>query len=321
MGNITFTTEGNQLTNQVGPIELGPDMNPLRVVLYVESAKRLLRFHLSYTVRMVDDNGATIWEQSGKGGSKPSRTRMNRGGYINPKKNRTIALDPFNLEKDGKFTFLCTIHDKGKTKFSLRANLAVRRDVNVLNPFILVAGGAISLIGLVILLSSRKEAIREYNEKVKENRRKEKERDEAEARRMKRGEWGKWEGRTQIRRASPKKIELSQSIRLSLLTGSIVFLCGLDIAFFHISIPFRGLLPGLATALAGILICRIGRGVVVDGTVQKIYRWRGLFRKPLLWHEDDVSRYETLEIDKKLGPKSGNSNYGRSVHYPLYLVT
>ncbi|MDH3258705.1 MAG: hypothetical protein OEM19_04495, partial [Deltaproteobacteria bacterium] len=60
MGNITFTAEGNQLTNQVGPIELGPDMNPLRVVLYVESAKRSVRFHLSYTVRMLDNNGAIV---------------------------------------------------------------------------------------------------------------------------------------------------------------------------------------------------------------------------------------------------------------------
>ncbi len=321
MGTITFTGEGNRLTNQVGPIELGPHMNPLRVVLYVENANRSWRYHLTYTVSMVDDNGATVWEQSGKRGSKPSRSPRNQGGYINPKKNRTIALDPFNLEKAGKFSFLCTIHDKGKTKFSLRANLAVRKDVKVLNPYILVAGSVISLIGLVILMNSGKEATREYSRMVKEERKKARERERSEKRRIKQGEWGKWDHRTQIRRASPGQFEFCQVTRPTFWMGLILVLCGLDIAFFHISIPFRGLLPGIAIALAGILIFRIARGVVIDGTDKKIYRWRGLIRKPFIWYEDDLSRYETLEIDRKLGPKSGNPRVGRSVHYRLFLVT
>jgi hypothetical protein len=46
----------------------------------------------------------------------------------------------------------------------------------------------------------------------------------------------------------------------------------------------------------------------------------GWVHKPVFTKSYDFSSFSAVRIDKKLGPKSGKPNVGRSVSRPLYLI-
>jgi hypothetical protein len=164
----------------------------------------------------------------------------------------------------------------------------------------------------------------DHRKAAKRYAQREKKRAQAEKKRIERievGGWGYCADYAQFRRRVPTQIEFRRTIPLLMVAGMLLFISGLDMAFLGKILRRKGLLPGLTIALAGPPVFLIGRGVVIDGTTRKIRRWLGWVYKPIIWFEDDVSKYETLEIDKKLGPKSVNPRVGRSVHYRLYLVT
>ena len=174
-------------------------------------------------------------------------------------------------------------------------------------------GGIISLIALLILLNSRKEAIKEDRAARKRLAERRRRRAQAEAKRIESGGWDNGDNFTQIRRPGHGLMEFRSIIPRCLLAGIGLVLAALDMAFLGIILPRLGLPAGILTATVGIGVFLIGRGAVIDSTRRSIRRWWGWVYKPLFWSEQDLSTFEKLEITTKLG-------VDRTVRYPLWLV-
>ncbi len=105
------------------------------------------------------------------------------------------------------------------------------------------------------------------------------------------------------------------------MIGVGLILGSLDVAFIGLILPFHGVPTGLLLAGVGVVIFLIGRGVVIDGRRRKIRRWWGWVPLPVFSREYDFSKFRSMAITEKLGPKPGEANVGRMVRYPVFLET
>ena len=83
-------SRGKSVTHSVGPLYLGPEMNPLRMILEVNrrgkgSSTGIKR--LEYTLVLAGENGRPAWEksgsrqESGEEESDSSRIRLSLGAF------------------------------------------------------------------------------------------------------------------------------------------------------------------------------------------------------------------------------------------------
>ena len=190
-----------------------------------------------------------------------------------------------------------------------------------MEPWILLGGAMVSLAGVLVLGRSAEEGRKEYREMEEREALKLERRKDAEAKRMQAGSWSDWDEFTRIRRTQPGVIEFCNSSPPCMLAAIILFLAALDTAFFGHLFPRLGLEAGALVIVVCVALFLISSGTVIDSIRRKITRWRGWAMKPLVRYQLDPAGIESLTIEKKSGPKPGSNRTGRSVRYPLYLVT
>lgn len=182
-------------------------------------------------------------------------------------------------------------------------------------------GGVILILGLIILFKNKDHAIAEYNRMEKAEIQKQKKWAREEKEKMAAGLWGDWDAFTQIRKKEPGHIEFRSSIPLCMITALLIFLAGLDTMMIGFILPEMGWPTGLSAFALTPVIFLAGRGVRINGDDHYVETWLGWIYKPVLTNRIEAVQLSSIEVEKKLGPKSGDPHVGRDVSYPLFLVT
>jgi len=139
---VTISPSGPRAT-QVGPIELSPSMNPLRIVLHAGYTPRAGN-RIRYRTAMLAADGTTVWEQQGflDGGEEASS--VDASHVVRTFDVRAPGLYAFEIE----FGFM-TLDD-------LRtASLEVRRNVQPVNRTWVTLCTVLAAAALVVNLATR----------------------------------------------------------------------------------------------------------------------------------------------------------------------
>ena len=133
-------------------------------------------------------------------------------------------------------------------------------------------------------------------------------------------DWGPWDEFTQYRRPHPMRVEFRRSVPVALLLGVLTVLAAFSLTFLGLWVPRQDLGTGLLIAAAGIAVFLLGRGVVIDGTRQRVRRWWGWVYRSVLSTECRFSTIRAIEIGRKLGPTVPEHGVGRTLHFPICLT-
>jgi len=129
----------------VGPLNLDPVDNPMRAVLSM--TVRRAREMVAYRLVLLDESGAVAWESSGvaQHAASDEDKKQNRSGSIRTKRMRH-AVEPFTIERAGRYTLLADIERVENPRVVLRGN------VTEASALVYAVFGVIGLIGLGLLV-------------------------------------------------------------------------------------------------------------------------------------------------------------------------
>ncbi|MCA1790107.1 MAG: hypothetical protein LC667_09695, partial [Thioalkalivibrio sp.] len=128
-----------------GPLNLDPVDNPMRAVLSMAVSRG--RERGNYRLVMLDDAGEVAWNSSGVAhrAASDEDKKQDRSGSIKPKRMRH-AVEPFTIERVGRYTLLADIERVENPRMALRGN------VTEASALVYALFAVIGLIGLGLLV-------------------------------------------------------------------------------------------------------------------------------------------------------------------------
>ncbi len=141
-------SSGRSVSHSVGPLDLSPDMNPLRVVLrFNQVGSSSAASRLGYSFSLVDESGATVWQHRGQHSSSSSDSN-----------NSTVStpLPLINLDRPGRFALLADFTQGGSRHPVLRkAQVTIRSNVLTPRAPVVIGLALFTVAALVAVLVAR----------------------------------------------------------------------------------------------------------------------------------------------------------------------
>jgi hypothetical protein len=128
-----------------GPLNLDPVDNPMRAVLSMAVSRG--RERVNYRLVLLDDAGEVAWNSSGvaQRAASDEDKKQDRSSSIRTKRMRH-AIEPFTIERVGRYTLLADIERVENPRVALRGN------VTAASALVYAVFGVIGLIGLGLLV-------------------------------------------------------------------------------------------------------------------------------------------------------------------------
>lgn len=150
IGEYPLEVEGGVHQLEIGPIELSPDMNPIRALWHFEVSSSVTRRDiLGYELALHDASGDTVWQEEGSHRKSEDKTS-------NVTKSLTNAGDVFDVEQAGEYSLEASVRTIGSSVNLEEASLELRRNVAGFSPLLLAGLGGIALLGLILAVVGRK---------------------------------------------------------------------------------------------------------------------------------------------------------------------
>lgn len=147
LGGFTLSS-GKSVTHSVGPLTLGPEMNPLRLILSVDRKGRgstAIVKDLKYTFELATVEGKTVWKKNGfrsASGEKDADQRRLR-----------LSLGAFDIEEKGEYMLYAALEDQRTIRpIITKATVTLRRNVARGQPWVYLTSGTVMLIGFVLMI-------------------------------------------------------------------------------------------------------------------------------------------------------------------------
>jgi hypothetical protein len=143
-------TEGQYVSHTAGPIELSPDMNPLRMTLHLKQTGvgSVVNERLEYVLRLIDEFGDVVWQQEGM------RMESSRSSSTTSKSG--ISFEPFDVGRKGDYLLVSVFTEASSNDMILvKAEVSIRKNVATVNPIVAWALGLLAATTFVAAMISR----------------------------------------------------------------------------------------------------------------------------------------------------------------------
>lgn len=141
--------DGSQ-SRQIGPIELSPDMNPIRVNLLFDAGTRNTRRDiLRYEIALRNASGETIWQEK-------EEYRKSEDNTSSVPKSMTASVGQFQVQQEGEYSFEASVRPVASGVIVEDVSLELRRNVAGYSMPILAGIGGVGLLGIILAVVGRK---------------------------------------------------------------------------------------------------------------------------------------------------------------------
>lgn len=150
IGEYPLEINGGVHDQQIGPVELSPEMNPLRATFHTEvRMRRSGRGDLRYEFAVRDPSGNVVWQEDG-------RTRLSESDSSKRTRAKHFSSGRFNVEQADDYDLEVSVRS---SRTDLReASLELRRNAAGYSMPVLAGIGGAGLLGLILALVGRKKS-------------------------------------------------------------------------------------------------------------------------------------------------------------------
>lgn len=150
VGEYALEDSGGSPARQIGPIELSPDMNPLRLNLHFDAGTtRTRRDIVRYEIELRDASGETIWQER-------DEYRKSEDSTSNVPKSMTTSVRQFQVQQDGEYSFEASVRPIGSGVIVKEVFLELRRNVTGYSMPVVAGIGGACLLGFILAVVGRK---------------------------------------------------------------------------------------------------------------------------------------------------------------------
>lgn len=150
VGEYALQDSAGSQAQQLGPIELSPDMNPLRVNLHFDAGtSKTRRDIVRYEIALHNASGETIWQER-------DEYRKSEDSTSNVPKSMTTSVRQFQVQQEGEYGLEASVRPIGSGVIVKDVTLELRRNVAGYSMPVVAGIGGVCLLGIILAVVGRK---------------------------------------------------------------------------------------------------------------------------------------------------------------------